>query len=246
MKAGVILIIMLAMVSLLSAQQPLDITLTPVNPPIIIPAQGGSFQFIASVVNHGPQIPFYIWAGIPMAGVYVTLLGPVHVNPPPDLTISRLRTQNIPGSWPPDVYFYKGYANLTYSQPALDSSIFTFIKLGASNDGPFVWDANCIGDPFPGGEFPPLLRGERGDLVTASPNPFNPTTTISYELQAGSYVSLKVYDTAGRLVTTLVEGWRGAGTHEMTFEGSKLASGIYLARLETGEFTGIQKLVLIK
>ncbi len=68
--------------------------------------------------------------------------------------------------------------------------------------------------------------------VTCSPNPFNPTTAISFKLQASSYISLKVHDTAGRLVATLVEGWREAGTNEVTFDGSKLASGIYLYRME--------------
>jgi flagellar hook assembly protein FlgD len=71
-------------------------------------------------------------------------------------------------------------------------------------------------------------------------------TALSFELQAASLVTLKVYDTAGRLVTTLVDGWREAGTHEMTFDGSKLASGIYLAKMQAGEFTAVQKLVLIK
>jgi hypothetical protein len=78
------------------------------------------------------------------------------------------------------------------------------------------------------------------------PNPFNVSTAIGYELPAASFVSLNVYDTSGRLVSTLIDGWREAGTHETTFEGSKLASGIYLAKLEAGEYTAVQKLVLLK
>jgi hypothetical protein len=83
-------------------------------------------------------------------------------------------------------------------------------------------------------------------LHSPVPNPFNPSTAISYELRAASHVSLKVYDTAGRIVTTLVDGWRAAGTHEVTFDGSRLASGIYLAKLEAGENMALQKLVLLK
>jgi hypothetical protein len=82
--------------------------------------------------------------------------------------------------------------------------------------------------------------------LVCSPNPFNPATVASFELRVPSYVNLKVYDTSGRLVTTLVEGWREAGAHEVTFDGSKLASGIYLAKLQAGEQTSIQKLALIK
>ncbi|MCX6639594.1 MAG: C10 family peptidase [bacterium] len=78
------------------------------------------------------------------------------------------------------------------------------------------------------------------------PNPFNPTTTLHYELPAASQVTLKVYDTSGRLVTTLVNGYRQAGAHEVTFDGSRLASGVYLVRLEAGEFRAVQKMVLLK
>jgi hypothetical protein len=74
--------------------------------------------------------------------------------------------------------------------------------------------------------------GESISLVN-SPNPFNPSTAISFKLQAASHVSLKVYDIAGRLVATLTDGWREAGTHEVMFDGSSLASGIYLYSLET-------------
>ncbi|HEX7344368.1 MAG TPA: SBBP repeat-containing protein [bacterium] len=83
-------------------------------------------------------------------------------------------------------------------------------------------------------------------LYPPSPNPFNPSTALSFELRAASPVSLKVYDTAGRLVATLVDGWREAGIHETVFDGSKLPSGIYLARLTAGDFSAGQKLVLMK
>ncbi|RJP77289.1 MAG: T9SS C-terminal target domain-containing protein [Candidatus Zixiibacteriota bacterium] len=78
------------------------------------------------------------------------------------------------------------------------------------------------------------------------PNPFNPTTALGYELRAASHVTLRVYDTAGREVAGLVDDWRDAGVYEVTFEGTGLASGIYLARLEAGDFTQVQKLVLLK
>jgi hypothetical protein len=78
------------------------------------------------------------------------------------------------------------------------------------------------------------------------PNPFNPSTAIRYELRAASHVSLKVYDTSGRVVATLVDGWRQAGEHRATFDGSGLAAGVYLVRLEAGGATATQKVVLLK
>jgi|GEM_PF-3035213 len=84
------------------------------------------------------------------------------------------------------------------------------------------------------------------DFQPFSPNPFNPQTVAKFEIRNASHVSLRVYDTAGREVAALVEGWRAAGTHEVSFDASGLPSGLYLARLEAGEFRATQKLVLLK
>jgi hypothetical protein len=78
------------------------------------------------------------------------------------------------------------------------------------------------------------------------PNPFNPTTAISYQLLVTSHVSLKVFDTAGRLVATLVDGAQAVGTHEVAFDGSRLPSGLYFLRMETGDFSAVQKMMLLK
>ncbi len=78
------------------------------------------------------------------------------------------------------------------------------------------------------------------------PNPFNPTTVISYQLSAVSNVTFKVYDILGREVATLVNEKQSAGNHSVTFDGSRLASGVYLYRLEAGSFVSVKKLLLLK
>lgn len=78
------------------------------------------------------------------------------------------------------------------------------------------------------------------------PNPFNPITAISYQLSDVSLVILEVYDVSGRKVTELANGWQNAGTHEVTFNGSDLASGIYVYRLEAGQFASSGKMILMK
>jgi hypothetical protein len=83
-------------------------------------------------------------------------------------------------------------------------------------------------------------------LYPPHPNPFNAFTALSYELRAASHVSLKIYDTSGRLITTLVNDKQPAGIHTAAFDGAGLSSGIYLAKLQAGEFTATQKLVLLK
>ena len=83
-------------------------------------------------------------------------------------------------------------------------------------------------------------------LYSNYPNPFNPKTAISYQLPALRFVNLTVYDISGRLVTTLVNGWWDAGYHEVTFNGSHFASGIYIYRLNAGDYTASGKMVLMK
>lgn len=78
------------------------------------------------------------------------------------------------------------------------------------------------------------------------PNPFNPTTVISYQLPSASRVSLKVYDLVGRQVATLVNGQMEAGVHQVSFDASRLASGVYFYQLQAGSFVASKKLVLLK
>jgi len=78
------------------------------------------------------------------------------------------------------------------------------------------------------------------------PNPFNPTTAISYELPSASAMSLVVYDIEGCAVVKLVEGEQMAGSHQVTFDGNGHASGIYFVRIKARDYTAIQKMVLLK
>jgi hypothetical protein len=78
------------------------------------------------------------------------------------------------------------------------------------------------------------------------PNPFNPTTNIEYSIPFSGFVSLKIYNSAGQEVTTLMSDFQNAGTYKATFNGSNLASGVYVYKLHAGNVTITKKLVLIK
>jgi hypothetical protein len=78
------------------------------------------------------------------------------------------------------------------------------------------------------------------------PNPFNPITAISYQLSAVSNVKLVVYNMLGSEVAVLVNERRNAGVHEVRFDGSSLASGVYFYRLKAGGFTETRKFILLK
>jgi hypothetical protein len=78
------------------------------------------------------------------------------------------------------------------------------------------------------------------------PNPFNPSTNIKYSIPADGNVTLKVYDILGKEVSTLVNDYQQAGTFDVVFEGSNLASGVYYYQLTSGELTSTKKLMLTK
>ncbi|RPI13376.1 MAG: T9SS C-terminal target domain-containing protein [Ignavibacteriae bacterium] len=81
------------------------------------------------------------------------------------------------------------------------------------------------------------------------PNPFNPVTTIKYELLSSSRVTLKVYDLIGREVTTLVDDNQSEGVYTVDFDASKftqLTSGIYFYKLETEKYSDVKKMILSK
>jgi len=84
------------------------------------------------------------------------------------------------------------------------------------------------------------------NLFPNYPNPFNPSTTIRYELDSRVQVNLEVYDILGRKIQTLVNEVQQPGRYTVNFNGSRLSSGMYFIRINAGDFTRIQKMTLIK
>jgi hypothetical protein len=78
------------------------------------------------------------------------------------------------------------------------------------------------------------------------PNPFNPTTTITYQVPESRHVTLTVYNVLGQVAATLVNEVKAAGRYEVKFDASSLSSGVYLYRLSSGEQTSIRSMVLVK
>ncbi len=83
-------------------------------------------------------------------------------------------------------------------------------------------------------------------LSAPFPNPFNAETNISFALPEAVDVSLSVYDLSGRVVVTLVDGLTVAGYHSLVWTANSLPAGIYLIRMEAGEFWGVKKVMLIR
>jgi hypothetical protein len=87
---------------------------------------------------------------------------------------------------------------------------------------------------------------DRYSLEQNYPNPFNPTTNVEFNLPATTSVQLRVYNMLGQEVATLVNGTVVAGHHAVSFDGSHLASGIYVYRLVAGSYVSTLKMVLLK
>lgn len=83
-------------------------------------------------------------------------------------------------------------------------------------------------------------------LTQNYPNPFNPSTTIKYAIEKPGLVTLKVYDVLGKEVASLVNQDQAAGVYSVKFDASLLSSGIYFYKLESGSFTKINKMMLVK
>jgi len=110
-----------------------------------------------------------------------------------------------------------------------------------------------IGEDFLAGEvcFEPDITIDAAqpashNLVSAFPNPFNPTTTLAVELAETGNVELAIYNVNGQLVQTLYNGMMDAGSHQLTFNAAGLPSGLYLAKLGTAQGVEVTRLVLTK
>lgn len=84
------------------------------------------------------------------------------------------------------------------------------------------------------------------ELQQNYPNPFNPVTTIRYTIPENNHVILAVYNTLGQRVDKIIDGEMTAGRHSITYDASHLPSGVYMYRIQAGEYSDIKKLMLVK
>ena len=87
---------------------------------------------------------------------------------------------------------------------------------------------------------------EKYSLSQNYPNPFNPVTSIKFDVKKNGFVSLKIYNTAGIEVKTLVSENMNAGNYEVTWDASSFSSGTYFLKMEAGEFREVKKMILVK
>lgn len=111
------------------------------------------------------------------------------------------------------------------------------------------YEINCSSDddsrPFQNSETLNEIP-KKFSITQNFPNPFNPTTNISYDLPYDNFVSLVVYDISGREVTNLINEFKTAGIYNVSFNGSNFSSGIYYYRIKAGNYIQTRKMLLMK
>jgi len=109
---------------------------------------------------------------------------------------------------------------------------------------PSVWSHTFVWSPVGVDDEAQVAYSYR--LGANYPNPFNPTTTIHYEIAQAGEVKMVLYNVLGQQVMTLVNEVQSAGSHQISFNGADLATGIYLYTMEAGDFHATQKMILMK
>jgi hypothetical protein len=143
---------------------------------------------------------------------------------------------NYGASWTP---INEGLANSNVGTLTVGG---TYLFAGTSGDG--CW-RRPLSEMLTDVESAPWLATQFAQQLNY-PNPFNPSTTIRYELPHASQVSLKVYNTLGQEVATLVNETKPGGAYTVEFNAGNLASGVYLYRLQAGNFVETRKLVVLR
>ena len=226
----------------------MEVILTPVGLPITLPASGGTLEFNIEVTNNEPTTSnANVWTMVtlPNGSEYGPLIN-VFMGFAPNFNGSRDRFQAVPASAPSGNYTYDSYVGI-YPNFIWDEDHFEFSKSATDNGGPIFSEWEHWGESFD--EITGISESYSPDNFTlhgAYPNPFNPTTSIEYDLVESVSVHLAVYDISGRLVATLVDGVMPAGAHVATMNGTNLSSGVYLVNMTAGHYNASTKVVLMK
>ena len=216
---------------------------------VMIPVTGGRVQYTIAATNSNPtsvtfdawtlmQYPNYTWSAplINRPDVVLAAGG----------SITRNMSLDVPGSWASGIYYVYLYVGDYSTNQIYDDDYMYFYK-SPSGDGSgqvvkefafSQWeDDPCAQAITP---LPEMIS------LKASPNPFNPATTLEFALREAGAVKVEIFNATGQKITTLVDGYRDAGQHQATWDASDMPSGVYLVSLEAGLMKTTAKLLLVK
>jgi hypothetical protein len=157
----------------------------------------------------------------------------------------RIRKYNFYNGSPVLSYIFlaRGYAQVQVDAVSPDT-IANLSGTIAIQQGSLIWNYTIVSDPVGvEGQNPVPLEFS---LAQNYPNPFNPFTIISYDVAASGLVSLKVFNTLGQEVATLVNETKAPGTYQAVWNAEGMPSGVYFYRMQSGSFTATRRMVVVK
>ncbi len=215
-----------------------DVDMIPDDDPIYVPP-GGSFGLTGFISNPNPDpILTDVWVGVVHQGNFFELWNFSNISLNPGQSVNSHLNQSVPNYAPSGTYDYVAYCG---DKPvSCDTASFQFTVTGAR---------------IPNGADDWTLEGDWGsDNVIPSeyafsgsyPNPFNAETNITFELPQAGEVTLEIYNLMGQKLTTLVDEYKEAGKHTVTWDAADYSSGVYFYKLHAGDFISTKKMSLLK
>ena len=215
-----------------------DVSMVPDNFPVNVPP-GGAFGLTGTIANPTANpVVTDIWVGVIFQNIFFQIWNFPNIPLNAGQQISAHLNQQVPVFAPPGIYDYVAYCG--DNPVACDSAKFQFTVTGARISGGFdSWTlAGNWGNKI---ETPNKLG-----LIENSPNPFNASTTIEYQLPINCNVKLEIFNLLGQKVATLVNGYNEAGQHSITWDAANYSSGIYFYKLIAGENVFVKRMTLLK
>jgi hypothetical protein len=216
---------------------------------VSFPASGGRLRYSLTISNSNlTTVIFDAWTKLknPNGTWTGPLINRSNLTLDPGGSIVRNLWMDIPASWASGYYYLYLWVGDYETYQVYDDDYLYFMK-STTGDGlsPAVKEFaySCWeDDPCT----PSIAPIPESISLSASPNPFNPTTTLEFALREAGQVKVEIFAATGQKVSTLVNGWRDAGQHQATWEASDVPSGVYLVRLEAGSMKATTKLLLVK
>ncbi|MBD3234955.1 MAG: T9SS type A sorting domain-containing protein, partial [candidate division Zixibacteria bacterium] len=217
-----------------------DISMTPDDYPIEV-MPGGSFGYTGHLGNstaYQQELDVWIMLETPGYGSYGPVNRVMDIPIESGQSLSYHFIQHVPNFAPAGEYEYIAYCG-EYPDNTCNQTSFNFTVIPDRKPG-------GLDDWYLQGSWSGTSQDKTSLSLSAHPNPFNATTTITYNLTGASYVSLDVYNLLGQKVAALVDEYQNASIYSVNWDASEQASGIYYYKLAIDEKSVTGRLTLLK
>ncbi len=217
-----------------------DVEMTPDDDPVVV-SPGGSFGLTGVLSNPYPEDTVTdFWIGVIFQEQFFLIQKILDIPMEPLELAERYLYQTVPNYAPAGSYEYAAYCGDFEADDPCDSVSFSFTVNGEQTGSTVEeWLLHGGWEEMNGKNMPDFV-------INNYPNPFNSSTTITYELQSRSEVALEVFNVAGQKIAELDSGAKDAGLHSLTWNADRYSTGVYFCKLTVGGSPFIGRMTLIK